>query len=60
MIGEAANADEARAYIERDRPDLLFLDIQMPGQTGFELLESLAPAPAVIFTTAYDHFALKP
>jgi len=40
-------------------PDLLFLDIQMPGRTGFQLLESLESAPLVVFTTAYDEFALK-
>lgn len=59
IIGEAANADEAIERIERVRPDLLFLDIQMPGRTGFELLESLIYVPKVIFTTAFDAYALK-
>jgi len=60
IIGDAANADEARARIAELRPDLLFLDIQMPGDDGFALLESLEPPlPAVIFTTAYDEFAVK-
>jgi len=59
IIGEAANADEALELIENLRPDLLFLDIQMPGKTGFELLEMLDSTPAVIFTTAYDEYALK-
>ncbi|HBH24027.1 MAG TPA: DNA-binding response regulator [Cytophagales bacterium] len=59
IIGEAANADEAIAMIESKRPDLLFLDIQMPGKTGFDLLESIDAAPLVIFTTAYDEYALK-
>jgi two-component system LytT family response regulator len=59
IIGEAANADEAHELIENLRPDLLFLDIQMPGKTGFELLEMLDSTPAVIFTTAYDEYALK-
>jgi two-component system LytT family response regulator len=59
IIGEAANADEAIEKIERARPDLLFLDIQMPGRNGFELLESLIYVPRVIFTTAFDEYALK-
>ena len=59
VVGEAANADEADKLIEELNPDLLFLDIQMPGQTGFQLLESLDSAPLVVFTTAYDEFALK-
>jgi len=60
VIGEAANADEARARVAEFRPDLLFLDIQMPGDDGFALLESLEPPlPQVIFTTAYDEFAVK-
>jgi len=59
IIGEAANADEALELIQNLRPDLLFLDIQMPGKTGFELLEMLDSSPAVIFTTAYDEYALK-
>ena len=59
VVGEATNADEADKLIEELNPDLLFLDIQMPGQTGFQLLESLDSAPLVVFTTAYDEFALK-
>lgn len=59
IIGEAANADEALELINQLNPDLLFLDIQMPGKTGFELLEMLDNVPKVIFTTAYDEFALK-
>lgn len=59
VIGEAANADEALELINQLNPDLLFLDIQMPGKTGFELLEMLDNVPKVIFTTAYDEFALK-
>lgn len=54
IIGEAANADEALELINNENPDLLFLDIQMPGKTGFELLEMLDDVPQVIFTTAYD------
>jgi two-component system LytT family response regulator len=61
IVGEASSADEARAGIERSRPELLFLDIQMPGQDGFQLLESLPPEsrPAVVFVTAYDQHAVR-
>ena len=59
IAGEAQNADEAEQMITELNPDLLFLDIQMPGRTGFQLLESLDTVPMVVFTTAYDEFALK-
>ena len=60
IAGEAANAAEARKQIETLRPELVFLDVQMPGESGIELLETLeAPVPEVIFTTAYDEFAVK-
>jgi len=59
IVGEAMNADEAEKLIEELNPDLLFLDIQMPGRTGFQLLESLDSAPMVVFTTAYDQHAIK-
>ncbi|MBL6446075.1 response regulator transcription factor [Fulvivirga sp. 29W222] len=59
VIGEAANAMEAKEKIEADKPDLIFLDIQMPGKNGFELLEELESSPEVIFTTAYDEYAIK-
>ena len=60
VVGEARHAEEARQRIQELRPDLLFLDIQMPGQTGFDLLASLdGPAPHVIFTTAYDQYAVQ-
>ena len=58
VAGEAANADEAAAAIATLAPDVVFLDIQMPQRTGFELLESLDDLPIVIFTTAYDEHAL--
>jgi two-component system LytT family response regulator len=59
IVGEARDAEEALAQIEQLQPDLLFLDIQMPGRSGFELLEQLERVPLVIFTTAYDEYALK-
>ncbi len=59
VVGEARHADEARAQLQALRPDLLLLDVQMPGQSGFELLASLEVAPHVVFTTAYDEYALQ-
>ncbi|KYG83419.1 MULTISPECIES: LytR/AlgR family response regulator transcription factor [Roseivirga] len=59
IVGEAVNAEDALEKINSLKPDLLFLDIQMPEKTGFELLESLDNVPEVIFTTAYDEYALK-
>lgn len=60
IVGEAANADEALLLIDELDPELLFLDIQMPGKNGFELLTALkGSAPDVIFTTAFDEYAIK-
>ena len=59
IVGEAGDATEAEEAIRTLAPDLLFLDVQMPGRTGFELLEELREPPLVIFTTAYNQFALK-
>ncbi|UOQ76472.1 LytTR family DNA-binding domain-containing protein [Hymenobacter sp. 5516J-16] len=59
IVGEARHAEEARQQLRELQPDLLFLDIHMPGETGFELLASLEAAPHVIFTTAYDEYALR-
>ncbi len=60
IVGEAANADEALPMIDELQPDLLFLDIQMPGKNGFELLQAIeGKAPDVVFTTAYDEYAIK-
>ncbi|GAB2778541.1 two-component system LytT family response regulator [Hymenobacter luteus] len=59
VVGEARHAEEAREKLRELQPDLLFLDIHMPGETGFELLASLDVAPRVIFTTAYDEYALR-
>jgi two-component system, LytTR family, response regulator len=60
IVGEAAQTKEARQQIVALKPELLFLDVQMPGETGIEFLESLEPpVPNVVFTTAYDEFAVK-
>jgi two-component system, LytTR family, response regulator len=59
VVDEAANADEGIDKIDKLNPDLVFLDIQMPGKTGFEMLAELDRTPQVIFTTAYDEYALK-
>jgi two-component system LytT family response regulator len=59
IVGEARNGAEAAAMIPKLAPDLLFLDIQMPGMTGFDVLEQLDDVPQVIFTTAYDEYAIK-
>src|SRR5437016_5939550 len=61
IVGEGSNGKQAVEGIKQHHPDLLFLDIQMPGFDGFRVLEMLEPksAPLVIFVTAYDHYALK-
>lgn len=59
IVDEAANVDEGVEKIRQHDPDVVFLDIQMPGKTGFDLLEELDRAPRVIFTTAYDEYAIK-
>jgi two-component system, LytTR family, response regulator len=59
VINEAGNAEDAQKLIETLQPDLIFLDIQMPGKDGFQLLESLEYLPEVIFTTAYNEYAIK-
>ena len=59
IIDEASNVDEGVEKIDLSQPELIFLDIQMPGKTGFDLLAELERSPKVIFTTAYDEFALK-
>ncbi|HYZ73828.1 MAG TPA: LytTR family DNA-binding domain-containing protein [Chthoniobacterales bacterium] len=60
VVGEAENAEQALALIQSQQPDLLFLDVQMPGKTGFELIEEIrGEMPRIIFTTAYDEFALR-
>ncbi|MCP3057539.1 LytTR family DNA-binding domain-containing protein [Myxococcus sp. K38C18041901] len=61
LVGEAEDGTQALERIEALRPDLVVLDVQMPGLTGFEVLEALGAesGPAVIFSTAYDGFALR-
>ncbi|MBK9192197.1 MAG: response regulator transcription factor [Crocinitomicaceae bacterium] len=59
LIGEYKNTIEAKVAIENDAPDLVFMDIQMPGETGLELLEKLKNPPRTVFVTAYDEHAIK-
>jgi two-component system LytT family response regulator len=59
VVGEAGNIDEAREKIESLSPDVAFLDIRMPGGTGFDLLTQLDRVPRIVFTTAYDQYAVK-
>ena len=59
VVGEAVNAEDALTKITELNPELIFLDIQMPGKNGFEMLEELDSVPTVVFTTAYDEYALK-
>ncbi len=59
VIGSAKNGTEAKEKINELKPDLIFLDVEMPGLTGFELLEQLHTIPFVVFCTAYDHYSLK-
>ena len=61
LIGECRDGAEAIAAIRQLQPDLVFLDVQMPGATGFDVIEAIGPArmPAVVFVTAYDRYALR-
>ena len=59
IIGEYKNAIEAKPAIEKDNPDLVFMDIHMPGETGLELLEKFSNPPRTVFVTAYDEYAIK-
>ena len=59
VIDTAQNVTEAKAKIEAQNPDIIFLDIEMPGQTGFDLLAQLKSIPIVVFCTAYDQYALE-
>ena len=59
IIGEAVNAEDGVRQIAALKPDLVFLDVQMPGGSGFDMLAALDDAPEVIFTTAFDRYALQ-
>ena len=59
VVGQASNGLEAVAAVEEHAPDIIFLDIQMPGMNGFELLAKLPGQPSVVFTTAFDEYALN-
>lgn len=59
IVGEASHVDDAKKIIEETIPDIIFLDIHMPGKSGFDLLEELTTVPEVVFTTAYDKYAVK-
>jgi two-component system LytT family response regulator len=59
IVAECANGFEAVKAVSEHKPDLVFLDIQMPKLDGFEVLELIGPGPAVIFVTAYDTFAIR-
>lgn len=59
LVGEAENVDNGVALIKEVKPDMLFLDINMPEKDGFELLEMLDEVPITVFTTAYDEYAIK-
>ena len=59
VIGEAGNGRDAIAIIEEMKPDVIFLDIQMPDLTGFEVIDKLKIKPNIIFTTAYEQYAIK-
>nr|MBI1230426.1 response regulator [Cytophagales bacterium] len=59
VVGEALNVEDAKEKIDQLQPDVIFLDIQMPEKTGFDLLEELDHVPLVVFITAYDEFAIQ-
>ena len=61
IVAQCANGREALAAVQEHKPELMFLDIQMPGLTGFDILKSLAgpDMPMIVFVTAYDQYAIK-
>ncbi|HUF49892.1 MAG TPA: LytTR family DNA-binding domain-containing protein [Longimicrobiales bacterium] len=58
LVAEAEDGDEAARLLDETKPDLLFIDVRMPGRSGISVLESATYRPTVVFTTAYDHYAL--
>ena len=62
IVGEALTAAEARVVLARERPDVLFLDVHLPGESGFDLLAAWpdgVPRPQIIFTTAFEAYAVR-
>jgi two-component system, LytTR family, response regulator len=59
ILGECSKGTEAVDQIDKLKPDLIFLDVQMPGMNGFDVLDEIVHEPYVIFTTAYDQYAIK-
>jgi two-component system, LytTR family, response regulator len=59
FIGEAETVTQAVELVQNRNPDVLFLDIHLPGETGFDLLEKIAPACRIIFVTAFDAYAIR-
>src|SRR5207244_9055616 len=61
IVGECSNGKEAAAMIRKQKPDVVFLDVQMPEMDGFAVLASLGvdQLPEIIFTTAYEHYAIR-
>src|SRR5215471_2345810 len=59
IAGQSSDPEQAIPAIKAAKPDVVFLDIEMPGMTGFEMLSRIEPQPVVVFTTAYDQYALQ-
>jgi two-component system, LytTR family, response regulator len=59
VVGEAESVKQAAELVHAENPDVLFLDIQLPGETGFDLLENISPACKIIFVTAFDAYAIR-
>src|ERR1044071_1670330 len=59
VVGEAETVTQAAGLVHAKNPDVLFLDIQLPGETGFDLLDKITPACKIIFVTAFDAYAIR-
>ncbi len=59
VVGEAGNISAAVELVQRESPDLVFLDIQLPGESGFDLLDQMDPHAHVVFVTAFDEYAIR-